>query len=56
MAPSSRVSEENDRRCYLDKEENMKFVDGLIKWLLGMNNAEIIHPSKSVKLNDYIYS
>ena len=40
---------------YLDKEENMKVVDGLIKWLLGMNNADIIHPSKSVKLNDYIY-
>ena len=40
---------------YIDKEENMKIVDGLIKWLLGMNNADIIHPSKSVKLNDYIY-
>jgi len=40
---------------YIDKEENMKVVDGLIKWLLGMNNADIIHPSKSVKVNDYIY-
>ena len=39
---------------YIDREENMKVVDGLIKWLLGMNNADIIHPSKSVKLNDYI--
>lgn len=40
---------------YIDKEENMKVVDGLIKWLLGMNNADIVHPSKSVKVNDYIY-
>ena len=40
---------------YIDKEENMKVVDGIIKWLLGMNNADIIHPSKSVKVNDYIY-
>ena len=40
---------------YIDKEENMKVVDGLIKWLLGMNNADIVSPSKSVKINDYIY-
>jgi len=40
---------------YIDKEENMKVIDGLIKWLLGMNNADIISPSKSIKLNDYIY-
>ena len=40
---------------YIDKEENMKVIDGLIKWLLGMNNADIVHPSKSVKINDYIY-
>ena len=40
---------------YIDKEENMKVVDGLIKWLLGMNNADIINPSKLVKINDYIY-
>ena len=40
---------------YIDKEENMKVIDGLIKWLLGMNNADIINPSKSVKINDYIY-
>ena len=40
---------------YIDKEENLKVVDGIIKWLLGMNNADIIHPSKSVKVNDYIY-
>ena len=39
---------------YIDKEENMKVVDGLIKWLLGMNNADIINPSKLVKINDYI--
>ena len=25
----------------------MKIVDGLIKWLLGMNNADIVSPSKS---------
>ena len=40
---------------YIDKEENMKVIDGLIKWLLGMNNADIVNPSKSIKLNDYIY-
>ncbi len=40
---------------YIDKEENMKVIDGLIKWLLGMNNSDIISPSKSIKLNDYIY-
>ena len=40
---------------YIDKEENMKVVDGLIKWLLGMNNADVSSPSKSIKLNDYIY-
>ena len=40
---------------YIDKEENMKVIDGLIKWLLGINNADIISPSKSIKLNDYIY-
>jgi intraflagellar transport protein 52 len=40
---------------YIDKEENMKVIDGLIKWLLGMNNADIISPSKSIKLNEYIY-
>ena len=40
---------------YIDKEENMKVIDGLIKWLLGMNNADILAPSKSIKLNDYIY-
>jgi len=40
---------------YIDKEENMKVVDGLIKWLLGMNNADICSPSKSIKINDYIY-
>ena len=40
---------------YIDKEENMKVVDGLIKWLLGMNNADVSTPSKSIKLNDYIY-
>ncbi len=40
---------------YIDKEENMKVVDGLIKWLLGMNNADVSTPSKSIKINDYIY-
>ena len=40
---------------YIDKEENMKVIDGLVKWLLGMNNADILTPSKSIKLNDYIY-
>ena len=34
---------------YINKDENMKIVEGL------MNNADIIHPSKSVKINDYIY-
>ena len=33
---------------YIDKEENMKVVDGIIKWLLGMNNADIHNPSKYV--------
>ena len=40
---------------YIDKEENMKVIDGIIKWLLGINNADICSPSKSVKINDYIY-
>ena len=40
---------------YIDKEENMKIVDGLIKWLFGMNKADISTPSKYVKINDYIY-
>ena len=40
---------------YIDKEENMKVIYGLIKWLLGMNNADISSPSKSIKLNEYIY-
>ena len=40
---------------YIDKEENIKVIDGLIKWLLGMNNADIVSPSKSVTINDYIY-
>ena len=40
---------------YIDREENMKVIEGLIKWLLGMNNADIISPLKSIKLNDYIY-
>ena len=40
---------------YIDKEENMKVVDGIIKWLLGMNNADIHNPSKYVKISDYIY-
>ena len=40
---------------YIDKEENMKVVDGIIKWLFGMNNADISTPSKYVKINDYIY-
>ena len=40
---------------YIDKEENIKVIDGLIKWLLGINNADIVSPSKSVKINDYIY-
>ena len=40
---------------YIDKEENMKVVDGIIKWLLGINNADISTPSKYVKINDYIY-
>lgn len=40
---------------YIDKEENLKVIDGLIKWLLGINKADILQPSKLVKLNDYIY-
>ena len=40
---------------YIDIEENMKVVDGIIKWLLGINAADISTPSKYVKINDYIY-
>lgn len=40
---------------YIDKEENLKVVDGLIKWLLGINKADILQPSKTMKINDYIY-
>ena len=30
----------------------MKVVDGIIKWLLSINNADISSPSKYVKIND----
>lgn len=43
---------END---YIDKEENRKVMEGLVKWLLGLINPEITTPSKIVEISEYTY-
>ena len=43
---------END---YLDKEENRKVMDGLLKWLLGLTNPGVTIPSKEVSISNYTY-
>lgn len=40
---------------YYDKEENKKIMDGLIKWLLGVNKLNIDKPSKEVEISEYVY-
>lgn len=40
---------------YIDKEENRKVVDGLIKFLLGMTTNSILEPSKLVEVAEYTY-
>ena len=40
---------------YIDKEENRKVMEGLIKWLLGLINPQITIPSKVVDINEYSY-
>ena len=40
---------------YIDKEENRKVMEGLIKWLLGLINPQITIPSKVVDINEYTY-
>ena len=40
---------------YIDKEENRKVMEGLIKWLLGLINPQITIPSKAVDINEYTY-
>jgi intraflagellar transport protein 52 len=40
---------------YIEKEENKKVVEGLIKWCLGIINPGITKPNKEVTIKDYIY-
>lgn len=40
---------------YIDKEENRKVMEGLIKWLLGLINPAITRPAKEVEISEYIY-
>lgn len=40
---------------YIDKEENRKVMEGLVKWLLGLINPEITTPSKIVEISEYTY-
>ena len=37
---------------YIDKEENMKVIDGLIKWLLGINSADLVKLSTRSTINN----
>ncbi|MCQ2821504.1 MAG: GldG family protein [archaeon] len=43
---------END---YIEKEENKRVAEGLIKFLLGMSSASVLDPSKQVEIADYTY-
>lgn len=40
---------------FIEKEENRKVIDGLIKFLLGLSNNSIINPSKKVDIAEYTY-
>ena len=40
---------------YIEKEENKKVVEGLIKWCLGIINPGITKPNKEVTIKDYTY-
>ena len=40
---------------YIDKEENRKVIDGLLRWLLGLTNPAVTIPSKEVSINNYTY-
>ena len=40
---------------YIDKEENRKVIDGLLRWLLGLTNPAVTVPSKEVSINNYTY-
>ena len=40
---------------YIDKEENRKVIDGLLRWLLGITNPAVTFPSKEVSISNYTY-
>ena len=40
---------------YIDKEENRKVIEGLLKWLLGLTNPGLTIQSKEVIINNYTY-
>ena len=40
---------------YIDKEENRKVIEGLLKWLLGITNPGLTIQSKEVIINNYTY-
>ena len=40
---------------YIDKEENRKVIEGLLKWLLGLTNPGVTIPSKEVSISNYTY-
>ena len=40
---------------YIDKEENRKVMDGLLKWLLGITNPGVTIPSEEVLISNYTY-
>ena len=41
---------------FLDKEENRKVMEGLMKWLLGLINPDVTVPDKKVEVAEYNYS
>ena len=43
---------END---YIDKEENKKVAEGIVKFLLGLTTNAILEPSKQVEIQEYTY-
>ena len=40
---------------YIDKEENRKVIEGILKWLLGITNPGLTIQSKEVLINNYTY-
>ena len=40
---------------YIDKEENRKVIEGILKWLLGITNPGLTIQSKEVIINNYTY-